>query len=110
VLFKLSGFDVIGTANNGKIAIEKYEALTEKPDIILIDHRIPLKNGLETAKKIFNLDKNSKIIFTTADSNIKEEALSLGVIDFIEKPFLCERLIGSIHNALKMNSPSTLQN
>ena len=110
MLLKMSGFDVIGTANNGKTAIEKFQNLSEKPDIILIDHRMPLKNGIETAKLIMNLDKDSKIIFTTADHSIKEEALSLGVIEFIEKPFLCERLIDSIHKALKTKSQSTLQN
>jgi DNA-binding NtrC family response regulator len=70
---------------------------------------MPVKNGIEIAKMILNIDKDAKIIFTTADSSIKEEALSLGVTDFIEKPFLCEKLIGTIHNALKMNSHSTLQ-
>lgn len=74
----------------------------------LIEHRMPMQNSIKTAKMILNIDQDSKIIFTTAYNSIKEEIFSLCVIDFIEKPFLCEKLIVTIHNALKMNSQSTL--
>ena len=108
MLLKMSGFEIVGTANNGITAIKIYKQLNEKPDIILIDYRIPLKNGIETAKEILKLDKSSKIIFTTADSTIKKEALSLGIIDFIEKPFLCEKLIESIHKIIEIRSQPTI--
>jgi len=65
-----------------------------------MDHRIPIKNGIDTTKKILEMDKNSKIIFTSADNSIKDEALSIGAVAFIKKPFHSEKLISAIKNAL----------
>ena len=50
------------------------------------------------------IDKNSKIIFTSADRTVIEQAFSLGVKDFIKKPFLFKKLIESIHKALNFKS------
>ena len=102
-MLELGGHSVIGSASNGKIAIEIYRTLIEKPDLILMDYRMPLKNGIETTKEILEIDKNSKIIFISADYSVKNEALSLGVIAFLEKPFLYETLINSINNSI--NNP-----
>ncbi len=74
-----------------------------------MDHRIPIKNGIDTTKKILEMDKNSKIIFTSADNCIKDEALSLGAVAFIKKPFHLEKLIRIIKNALDI-SPKLVQN
>jgi len=74
-----------------------------------MDHRIPIKNGIDTTKKILEMDKNSKIIFTSADNSIKDEALSLGAVAFIKKPFHWETLIRIIKNALDI-SPKLVQN
>ena len=68
----------------------------EKPDVILMDHRMPLKNGLEASKEILQINPDIKIIFITADQTIREEALSIGVADFIDKPFSIQDLITSI--------------
>ncbi len=74
-----------------------------------MDHRMPIKNGIDTTKKILEMDKNSKIIFTSADNSIKDEALSLGAVAFIKKPFHWEKLIRIIKNALDI-SPKLVQN
>jgi len=68
----------------------------EKPDVILMDHRMPLKNGLEASKEILQINPDIKIIFITADQTIREEVLSIGVADFIDKPFSIQDLITSI--------------
>jgi len=68
----------------------------EKPDVILMDHRMPLKNGLEASKEILQINPDIKIIFITADQTIREEALSIGVADFIDKPFSIQDIITSI--------------
>ena len=65
-----------------------------------MDHRMPKKNGIEASKEILEMDKNSKIIFTSADNSVKEEALSIGAFSFKDKPFTVEGLIGDIKNAL----------
>ena len=73
----LNGFEVIATANNGEEAISMYKSFLEKPDIILMDHRMPIKNGIEALREILQLDNHSRIIFASADNTVKEEALSV---------------------------------
>ncbi|MFX1569284.1 MAG: response regulator [Promethearchaeota archaeon] len=103
-VLKVNGFRVVDCANNGYEAIEKYKSLignsTDKPDIILMDHHMPLKTGIEATKEIKQLNGNVKIIFTSGDVQIKEEALATGAIDFIKKPFKMIDIIESITNAL----------
>ena len=81
------GFTVVGKANNGKEAIEKYNALTNKPDVILMDHRMPVQNGIDTSIILLKLKKPPKIIFISADKSVKTRALALKGLTFIEKPF-----------------------
>ena len=86
------GFRVIGKANNGKEAIEKFNALTNKPDVILMDHRMPVQNGIDTALILLKLKKPPKIIFISADISIKTRVLALGGSKFLEKPFTVKAL------------------
>ncbi len=104
LMLKSKGFDIIEKANNGEIAISIFKSLSEKPDIILLDYRMPVKNGLEAAKEILSLKKKSKIIFASADNSIKNEAISIGASIFLKKPFTHEELITSVNKAL--NSPN----
>ncbi|TFG04949.1 MAG: response regulator [Promethearchaeota archaeon] len=100
-MLKISGYKEISIAKNGEEAINMYKSFSEKPDVILMDHRMPIKNGIEATREILELDNTSKIIFTSADQSIKELALSIGAFSFKEKPFTMERLINNIQKALK---------
>ena len=64
-----------------------------------MDHRMPIKNGIETLREILQIDNHSKIIFMSADNSVKEEALSLGAISFKDKPFTAKRLVDNINKA-----------
>ena len=101
IILKLAGHRIVGIANNGECAIELYKSISEKPDIILMDHRMPIKNGIDTTKKILEINKKAKIIFISADDSIENLALSLGAFCFITKPFKFEDLLESIDNAMK---------
>jgi YesN/AraC family two-component response regulator len=101
MLLSAYGFDVIGTAKNGEEAVEMYEKFSVKPDIIIMDHRMPIKNGIEASKEILQINKNAKIIFASADTTIKEIANSIGVFSFKEKPFDNQKLIRNIKKALE---------
>ena len=98
LILKEAGFEIIGTAINGKIAVEKYKEFTEKPDVILMDHRMPIMNGLNAMIEILELEKETNIVFASADINIKEKALSLGACAFLDKPFKMQNLITTIKN------------
>lgn len=88
------------SANNGKEAVDLYISLSDKPDIILMDHRMPIKNGIEASKEILEIDNQSKIIFLSADSSLENDVLSIGAKKFIKKPFSIKELIKSIKKIL----------
>lgn len=88
------------SVNNGKEAVDLYISLSDKPDIILMDHRMPIKNGIEALKEILEIDNQSKIIFLSADSSLENDVLSIGAKKFIKKPFSIKELIKSIKKIL----------
>ncbi|MHA1104417.1 MAG: response regulator [Promethearchaeota archaeon] len=100
----LNGYNVIGSAKDGEEAVNLYKDFKNKPDIILMDHRMPIKNGIEATKEILanSSEIRPKIIFASADKTIKEIALSTGAISFKDKPFSLEKLFKNIEKALSM--------
>ncbi len=100
MILKAYGYDVIGKAKNGEEAINMYTSLPNKPDVVIMDHRMPVKNGIEATKEIFQIDENARIIFASADESVKDTALLIGAVSFKTKPFDYERLIDNIEKAL----------
>ena len=96
-LLEFLGFEVIRIASNGKEAVEMFKSFNHKPDIILMDYRMPVKNGLQATREILQIDPDTKIIFSSADTNVKEESLAVGVVDFLEKPFISKSLLNCIN-------------
>ena len=94
------GYNIIGTARDGDEAIETFINLSQKPDAILMDYQMPSKNGIEATKEILKIDENAKIIIISADSSIKNEALSAGAICFSEKIVPSEKMIENIEMCL----------
>ena len=80
--------EVVGTAANGKIALMKIPSL--KPDALILDVEMPEMDGIETLKALRDLHPSIKVIMlsihTTRGADKTLEALSLGAIDFVEKP------------------------
>ncbi|MFX0142392.1 MAG: response regulator [Candidatus Hodarchaeota archaeon] len=83
---KLEGHEIVGKAYNGEEALDIYRNFQDLPDIILMDHRMPSKDGLETTKEILSINLDCKIIFISADYSVREKALEVGAIEFLEKP------------------------
>ena len=105
---KLKGYNVIGSAKDGEEAVNLYKDFKNKPEIILMDHRMPVKNGIEATKEILanSSEIKPKIIFASADKTIKQTALSIGAISFKDKPFTLEKLFKNINKALNMEYPN----
>ena len=95
------GHKILAVANNGEEAVQKYKNLPEKPDIIIMDHRMPIKNGIDATEEILEINKDAKIIFASADKDAREKAEKMGVLSFKTKPFSNEKLIRNIEKALK---------
>ena len=101
LILETEGFKII-QAMNGKEAVDVYKSHLHNPDIVLMDHRMPIKNGIEASKEILEIDKKTKIIFLSADSTVEGDAISLGVKKFVKKPFLTKQLIREITNVLSL--------
>ena len=99
-ILKSNGFDIVGLATNGEEAISMFRNFSEKPDIILMDHRMPVKNGIDATKEILVLDKSSKIIFVSGDNSVRKEALSIGAAAFILKPVGISNLINKLESVM----------
>jgi len=107
IMLEFEGFETYG-AHNGEKAVNMFKSLTEKPNIILMDHRMPIKNGIDAAKEILAIDYSAKIIFVSAEPSVKNKALSIGVIKFIKKPFSHDYLISSIKTILNLSECSNI--
>ncbi|MFA4939979.1 response regulator FixJ [Brevundimonas sp.] len=72
------------------------------PGCVITDVRMPGINGLELARRIRDSGSNEPVIVITghADLPLAIEAMRAGVIDFVEKPFDDEVLLGSISRVL----------
>ena len=101
LLLEHSGHKVIGSACDGVEAVEKFKSFLEKPQIILMDHRMPNKNGLEATEEILEIHENSRVIFVSADLSVKDQALKSGAVSFLAKPFQIKMLLRVIESLLK---------
>lgn len=88
VLAEFPNVEVVGTANNGKIAMSKIASL--KPDVLTLDIEMPEMNGLEVlaCMKTEFQDVGAIVLSTLTQegSNMTIKALELGAFDFIPKP------------------------
>jgi two-component system chemotaxis response regulator CheB len=88
MLSKDANIQVVGTANDGRDAIEKIEVL--KPDVITMDIEMPVMNGLEALRHIMSTNPIPVIMMsalTKEGADITMEALSLGACDYVTKDF-----------------------
>jgi len=95
-----------GIAQDGEMAVSMFKSFSEKPKVILMDHRMPIKNGIEASKEILQIDISTKIIFLSADTSVKKEVLSIGAFSFKDKPFTVEHLVNNIKKALECIDPT----
>ena len=101
----MSGFQVLGFASNGDEAIDMFQEFQEKPDIIILDYRMPIKNGIDALKAILEIDENSRIIFASADRTIKEKVYLQGAMGFLDKPFTHKKLVSTLKNTMDIPKP-----
>jgi DNA-binding response OmpR family regulator len=94
--FSIRGIPVCYIANNGNDAVEMFRRSLPRPDVILLDNRLPVKNGLIVAREMMSIDPGVKIIFLSADAHVEKEALASGAVLFIKKPSSLQTIINAI--------------
>jgi response regulator NasT len=88
-----SGYEVIGQGVNGQEAIELTN--THKPDLVILDVKMPVLDGISAAEKIINL---CPVLMLTAFSQkeLVERARDTGVMAYVVKPFTINDLLPAI--------------
>ncbi len=95
------GFDV-ASAGDGEEAIAVFEALSEKPDLVILDYMMPTMDGMEFLEK-FRKFSSTPVIFLSArsEATIKTKALEAGADDYVAKPFSIEELTARVKAVLR---------
>jgi len=95
-----NGFEVVGEAENGKIAVEKYKEL--QPDIVTMDITMPELDGIGAVKEIKNMNSNARVVMCSAmgQQAMVIDAIQAGAKDFIVKPFQPDRVLEAVRKAL----------
>jgi len=103
LLDELAEYEVIGEAASGSEALQI--SLTESPDIILLDIRMPDMDGIETARHLSALDKSPAVIFTTAFDSYAIDAFDSHAIGYLLKPVRREKLERALEFAARLVRP-----
>ncbi|MBI1912695.1 MAG: response regulator [Deltaproteobacteria bacterium] len=95
-ILKKGGYEVVGEATNGAEALEQAAAL--RPDIVILDVVMPVKNGLEAAREISQLKLPLKIVMCTSlgYEPIVEEAIKSGACAYIIKPLSETKVLNTL--------------
>ena len=80
------GYEVMA-AESGAVAVALVEAA--RPDLVLLDVAMPGMDGVETLRRLVQIDPSLAVIMVTAntDIGITSKLLALGAVDYVPKPF-----------------------
>lgn len=100
----LKRIDQVRVVASCKNAMEAFQAINSHPvDLVFLDIKMPGISGLSFAKSV---NRNLKIIFTTAYREYAVEGFDLRAVDYLLKPISFERLLQGIQKYLEMDLPA----
>lgn len=100
MLDDIDDYECAGVAANGEEALEL--AVSEQPDIMLLDIRMPGLSGLEVAHHLNSLPESPAVVFTTAYDEHAIEAFEARAVGYILKPVRKSRLEGALRQAARL--------
>ena len=101
---KNKNFELVGKCSNGAAALEFLEH--NEVDLLVLDVYMPQMDGFETLRRVRNKQITVDAIMVTAanDRSSLEEALHLGVVDYLVKPFTFDRFQMALEKYISQNS------
>ena len=95
-----AGYEVVGEAENGAVAVSKYRELN--PDLTTMDITMPEMDGLAALKEIRSADPAARVVMCSAmgQQSMVIESIQAGAKDFIVKPFQRDRVLEAVQKAL----------
>ena len=103
MVLEAEGFAVV-TAGTGEQALE--ECAGHRPDVVVLDVRLPGMDGIETLRRLKERDSELPVVMISGHGTIATamESTRHGAFDFVEKPLSKERLLVAIRNALEVRT------
>jgi two-component system chemotaxis response regulator CheY len=95
-----NGYVVVGEAENGLKAVEKFKE--HSPDLVIMDITMPEMDGIQAVKQIKALNSGAKVIMCSAmgQQAMVIESIQAGARDFIVKPFQADRVIEAVKKVI----------
>lgn len=99
-ILKQAGFEVVGEAENGVEAVDRYREL--QPDLVTMDIVMPDKGGIDAVREIVQDHPEAKILMCSAmgQQGLVVEAIQAGAKDFVVKPFQPSRVLEAVQRVL----------
>ncbi len=99
-ILQQAGFDIVGEAETGLQAVEKYKQL--RPDLVTMDIVMPDMGGIDAVREITKFDPQAKILMCSAmgQQALVVEAIQAGARDFVVKPFQPSRVLEAVQRVL----------
>ena len=103
----VAGYHICAKAYDGQGALDALRREGAHPDVIIMDHRMPVMSGLDAAREILALDPSARIVMVSADSSVSDEALAAGALAFLSKPFPLGELVQLLARLLQFPAPGS---
>jgi CheY-like chemotaxis protein len=92
---KSQGYDTVYVFANGEDFVKAVLEGKVSPDLVIMDYRLPGKDGIEVGKEVTELKPDIRVLVTTADDKVKRSASMLG-FQFLLKPFTLRALVKAL--------------
>jgi two-component system chemotaxis response regulator CheY len=95
-----AGLEVVGEAQTGVEAVDKFRAL--KPDLVTMDILMPDMGGIDAVREIVKIEPEARVLVCSAvgQQALVLEAIQAGAKDFVVKPFQPSRVLEAVQRAL----------
>ena len=99
-ILQQAGFEIVGEAETGVQAVEKYRQL--RPDLVTMDIVMPDMGGIDAVREITKFDPQAKVLMCCAmgQQALVVEAIQAGAKDFVVKPFQPSRVLEAVQRVL----------
>ncbi|MFW5874200.1 MAG: response regulator transcription factor [Verrucomicrobiota bacterium] len=101
LILKGIGFTEFFEAENGEVGVKRYRA--QRPDLVLMDVNMPVKEGLEALKEIMEFDEDAVVVMTTsvASRQAVETSVELGAAHYIRKDTPKEEIAEQLNELIR---------
>ena len=99
-LLAQAGLEVVGEAQTGREAVDKFRQL--KPDLVTMDILMPDMGGIEAVREIMRIEPRARVLMCSAmgQQSLVLDAIRAGAKDFVVKPFQPSRVIEAVQRVL----------